>query len=234
MKTLRWSLDEKNRPVKDVNGQFWGRRKAEAEASRRKRVKSWQKWETNPMNKDQGNYWRKGDMYVALNRCRDIFSYKDTPPTHLTGALPFWSKKAAEFFVENAKRRGVTLKEAIKQARIEYGWDEATVKESLTVQQEEPVKWIDRKEGENGEIRVRYLNPAWVEWSRKNEEEQPDSNQTPAPEPEPAEKQHLTALLRAEIEKRILRIDKMRKAPDEAIHEVQAIELTIQLVEEEK
>ena len=190
MKTLRWSLDEKNRPVKDENGQFWGRRKAEAEASRRKRVKSWQKWETNPMNKDHGNYWRKGTAYVALNRCRDIFSYKDTPPTHLTGALPFWSKKAAEFFVENAKRRGVTLKDAIKQARIEYGWDEETVKA--------------------------------------------ESNQTPKSDPEPAEKQHLTALLRAEIEKRSLRIEKMRKALDDAIQEVQAIELTIQLVEEEK
>ena len=111
--------------------------------------------------------------------------------------------------------------------------DEATVKESLTVQQE-PVKWIDRKEGENGEIRVRYLNPAWAEWSRKNEEKQPDSSQTPAPEPEPAEKQHLTALLRAEIEKRSLRIKEMLKALNEAIHDVQAIELTIQLVEEEE
>ena len=112
--------------------------------------------------------------------------------------------------------------------------DKATVKESLTVQQDEPVKWIERENGERGAIRVRYLNPTWVEWSRKNEEEQPDSNQTPKPEPEPTEKQQLTALLRVEIEKRNLRIDKMRKALNEAIHEVQAIELTIQLVEEEE
>jgi len=272
--------------MKDAYGEFQGRRKAEAEASRRKRVKSWQKWETNPMNKDQGNYWRKGDMYVALNRCRDIFSYKDTPPTYLTGALPFWSERAAQFFVENANRGGITLKDAIKQARIEYGWDEATVKESLTVQQEEPVKWIERKKGERGEIgdmvtyninvdlqdrsimadrhilnswccigggvekylragekvpgcltgrvRIRYLNPEWVEWNRKNDEKHTESNQTPKPEPEPTEKQQLTAFLRVEIEKRNLRIEKMRKALNEAIKEVQAIELTIQLVEEEK
>ena len=97
--------------------------------------------------------------------------------------------------------------------------DEATVKESLTVQQEEPVKWIERENGERGEIGDRYLNPAWVEWSRKNEEEQPDSNQTPKPEPEQPEKQSVTVLLRAEIEKRNLRIEKMRKAIDEAIQE---------------
>jgi len=53
------------------------------------------------------------------------------------------------------------------------------------------------------------------------EEEQPDSNQTPKPEPEPTEKQSVTALLRAEIEKRSLRIEEMRKALNEAIQEVQ-------------
>ena len=112
--------------------------------------------------------------------------------------------------------------------------DEATVKESLTVQQEEPVKWIERENGERGEIGDRYLNPEWVEWNRKNEKEQPDSNQTPKPEPEPTEKQQLTAFLRVEIEKRNLRIEKMRKALNEAIKEVQSIELTIQLVEDDE
>ena len=375
MKTLRWSLDEKNRPIKDENGQFWGRRKAEAEASRRKRVASWQKCETNPINKDQANYWREYDCFFVVSPEGDtpMHMYCIINPDNIKkDCLAFWNKKSARFFVENANRGGITLKDAIKQARIEYGWDEPERQRSLDeiiaefkkssdpITQEqidavrthhefnkipyrpfytfydsdgdriysedpkqmfisrtliapsavniergqafwteeaasaarekeledrkkqenkEPVKWIERKEGER--VRIRYLNPAWVEWSRKNEEKQTESNQTPVPEPGPAEKpplpdfknedeerefwathssveyldwskavkvkfpdlkktpeqpekESVTALLRAEIEKRSIRIDEMRKALDEAIQGVQAIELTIQLVEEEK
>jgi len=274
MKTLQWSLDSNNRPMKDAHGEFQGRRKAEAEAYRRKRVANWQKWETNPMNKDQANYWRKGDGFLVLTPGGAPLEYNVTNPADIKhkDCLTFWNRKSARSFVENAERRGIPLETAIKDARIEYGWDEATVKNELTVQQDEPVRWIERENGERGEIgdqytfymtdlqstdgwfmitesnpdvgqkapwnphcslRDRYLNPAWVEWSRKNEEEQPDSNQTPKPEPEPTEKQPVTALLRAEIEKRNLRIEEMRKALDEAIQEAQAIELTIQIVEEE-
>jgi len=333
MKTLQWSLDSNNRPMKDAYGEFQGRRKAEAEAYRRKRVANWQKWETNPMNKDQANYWRKGDGFLVLTPGGAPLEYNVTNPADIKhkDCLTFWNRKSARSFVENAERRGIPLETAIKDARIEYGWDEATVKESLTVQQEEPVKWIERKKGERGEIgdmvtyninvdlqdrsimtdrhilnswccigggvekylragekvpgcltgrvRIRYLNPEWVEWNRKNEK-QVKTEQTPADEKateklplpdfknedeerefwathssvdyldwskaekltftglnkiaEQLKKESVTALLRVEIEKRNLRIDKMRKAINEAIKEVQAIELTIQLVEKKE
>ena len=127
MKTLRWSLDEKNRPIKDENGQFWGRRKAEAEASRRILVKARQKYSIYPMSKNQAKHWRKGTEYSALFSDGDIYIYKDTRPDYGEDYLPFWNKRSAELFIENAERKGIPLEEAIKQARIEYGWHEATV-----------------------------------------------------------------------------------------------------------